>query len=77
VPQLHFYVPEETARALRRKAKAEGVSLSKYIGKVVAKEVEDKGWPPGYFDYFRKNPLPDDFEIPEPPPLEKRNWDWD
>lgn len=49
MPQLHFYVPEEVAEKLRQRAKADGVSLSKYLAAVVSQEVAE-GWPDGYFE---------------------------
>jgi len=49
MPQLHFYVSEEVAEKLRRRAEADGLSLSKYLASVVSQEVAD-GWPDGYFE---------------------------
>lgn len=49
MPQLHLYVPEEVAVKLRERAKARGLSLSKYLAEIVAKEVV-AGWPAGYFE---------------------------
>jgi hypothetical protein len=49
VPQLHFYVPEQTAKRLRNRAESRGVSLSKYIAEVVTHKMQN-GWPQGYLD---------------------------
>jgi post-segregation antitoxin (ccd killing protein) len=48
VPQLNLYVPEDTARLLRQRAKARGVSVSRYLASVVLREAADQ-WPAGYF----------------------------
>ncbi len=48
VPQLNLYVPEETARLLRQRAKARGISLSKYLASTILREAAVP-WPPGYF----------------------------
>ncbi|MDX2179715.1 MAG: hypothetical protein SFV18_08995 [Bryobacteraceae bacterium] len=66
--QLYFYVPDAVAEDLRRKARKEGLSLSKYIAKQVTPATDEKGWPIGYFDFIRANPLSDDFELPDDPP---------
>jgi hypothetical protein len=66
--QLYFYVPDAVAEDLRRKAKQEGLSLSKYIANKVAPKTDAMGWPIGYFEYFEKNPISDDFLEPDDPP---------
>ncbi len=48
VPQLNLYVPEKTARQLRARAKARGLSLSKYLASIAARSAA-VSWPPGYF----------------------------
>ena len=48
MPQLHFYVSEDVASDLRRRAKASGLSVSQYIASVVRREVHP-GWPKGFF----------------------------
>jgi hypothetical protein len=71
MPQLHFYVPEETATKLREKAKAKDKSLSKYIAEIVEKEVKPGGWPQGYFAQVAGSwkgegiEEPEDFELQE------------
>jgi len=49
MPQLHLYVPESLAEAIRRRADAVGLSISSYLGQLVRREVEG-GWPDGWFD---------------------------
>jgi len=48
VPQLNLYVPEQTARLLRQRAKARGVSVSKYLASIILRD-ESRQWPSGYF----------------------------
>ena len=47
--QLHFYVPADVAKDLRRRAKANRQSVSKYVASIVSREVH-AGWPKGYFE---------------------------
>ena len=49
MPQLHLYVPEETAGAIRQRAHERGTSVSKYLAEIVRRELTD-AWPEGYFD---------------------------
>lgn len=49
MPQLHLSVPERVASEVHRRALAEGMSVSRYLARVVIKELSD-GWPDGYFD---------------------------
>lgn len=49
MPQLHLYVPEETAERLRAHAKAHGMSLSKYLSEIVRRDAR-VAWPEGYFE---------------------------
>lgn len=49
MPQLHLYVPEDEATELRARARAAGLSLSKYLASLVLHELH-KGWPPGFFE---------------------------
>ena len=48
MPQLHFYVPAATAEALRARARALGLSVSRYLAQVVSRDVAE-GWPEGFF----------------------------
>lgn len=49
MPQLHLYVPEETAERLRKQARSRGLSLSKYLAEIVGRETSAE-WPEGFFD---------------------------
>jgi hypothetical protein len=49
VPQLHLYLPEKDAKAIRAKAKARGVPVSRYLAEIVTRELH-RGWPEGFFD---------------------------
>ena len=49
MPQLHLYVPEDVAAEVQRRAKARGVSVSRYLADLVHHQV-GTGWPDGYFD---------------------------
>ena len=49
MPQLHFYVQEETAEELRKRAERQGISLSRYLANLVQREVPS-AWPDGFFD---------------------------
>jgi hypothetical protein len=50
MPQLHLYVPDATARLLKRRAEERGMTLSGYLAEVVGREVDDKKWPEGFFE---------------------------
>lgn len=47
MPQLHLYVSKEIAEALIRKAKAQGISVSRLLAEIVRREVSPS-WPQGY-----------------------------
>ena len=49
MPQLNFYVPENSARLLRQRAGQKGLSLSKYLASLVLRD-SGSSWPPGYFE---------------------------
>ena len=49
MPQLHFYVPEETAERIRHEAKAAGLTVSQYIANVVKRAFSPE-WPTGFFE---------------------------
>ena len=49
MPQLHLYLPESVANEIRRRAKALGVSVSKYLADLVRREIDGE-WPDGFFD---------------------------
>lgn len=70
MPQLHLYVPEEVAVRLRERAKARGLSLSRYLAEVVVKDVT-AGWPEGYFESVVGSWRGEIPEIDDPPPVER------
>jgi hypothetical protein len=49
MPQLHLYVSDEVAAEIHRRAKASGVSVSRFLAKLV-QERASSGWPDGWFD---------------------------
>ncbi len=49
MPQLHLYVPEEVAAEVARRARARGVSVSRYLAGLIQRQV-GTAWPGGYFD---------------------------
>ncbi len=49
MPQMHFSVSESEAAAIRRRAKAHGMTVSKYLASLVRSQVH-AGWPEGYFE---------------------------
>lgn len=67
MPQLHFSVSDETAHSLRRRARAAGLSLSKYLATIARNEVADT-WPKGFLDSIvgccADDPLPDPADLP-------------
>ena len=48
--QLHLYVPDRMAEELRQKARAKGLSVSRYLARLVRREL-GTGWPK---DFFKK-----------------------
>jgi len=49
MPQLHFYVPKQVAERVRQEASAAGLSVSRYLAKVVKQEFHQQ-WPTGFFE---------------------------
>ena len=46
---MRFSVPESVALAIRQRARAEGLTVSKFLAALVTPQV-GTGWPAGYFD---------------------------
>jgi hypothetical protein len=46
--QLHFYIPRELEERVRERAKARGISVSRYLAQIVRRHVEC-GWPEDFF----------------------------
>jgi hypothetical protein len=49
MPQLHLYVSDAVAAAVKRKAGAEGKTVSGYLAEVVSRDAQAAAWPPGFF----------------------------
>jgi len=49
MPQLHFYVPDSMAKQLRARARALGLSVSRYLATIVRHDLGE-GWPKGFFE---------------------------
>lgn len=50
MPQLHLYVPDETAELLKSKARERGISVSGYLAELVSQDMPGAGWPEGFFE---------------------------
>ena len=51
MPQLHCYVSDTIAEQLQSKAEQSHTSVSKYLAKLIQKDV-DTGWSDEFFDLF-------------------------
>lgn len=71
MPQLHLYVPDETAERLRSRAEKRGMSLSGYLAEVVGREVDGERWPEGFFEEVLGG-WEGEFERPPQGPYEER-----
>ena len=69
--QLHFYVPDEVATEIRRRAAALGLTTSRFIADLVSRELGG-GWPPGFFERVAGSWEGDPLERPEQLPFEDR-----
>ncbi len=49
VVQLHFYLPDDMAEALKSRAAAKGQSVSRYVAELARRELAS-GWPEGFFE---------------------------
>lgn len=49
MPQLYLYVSDEVAAEISRCAEAEGLSVSRFLARLVRERLPDD-WPDGYFD---------------------------
>jgi hypothetical protein len=49
MPQLHCYVAEDVAEAIRCRARARGLSVSQYLAQLAEQDAAI-GWPPGSFE---------------------------
>lgn len=49
MPQLHLYLNKHKAEEIRRRAAAEGLSVSRYLARLVDSAL-GSDWPEGYFE---------------------------
>ena len=66
MPQLSLYITDDNLEALRARAKASGLSLSKYANRLIEQDVQNGGWPEGFWDLY--GALDENLEIPDDPP---------
>jgi len=58
--QLHCYVPDAVAEKVQKRAEEEHLSVSKYLAKLIKREVSADCWPEGYgklLDQWEGEPL--------------------
>lgn len=49
MPQLHLYVPDELASEIARRAKAQGLSTSRFLAELVRRDIGTE-WPEDFFE---------------------------
>ena len=71
--QLNFYVPDEAEAEIRRRAKAQGLSISAFLSALVKEGIgaQDQ-WPAGFFENVVGGWHGDFPEINDPPPQTRR-----
>lgn len=47
--QMHFYVPDDFAKLIRRRARQANMPVSRYLVQLIRNEL-GSGWPDDYFD---------------------------
>lgn len=72
MPQLHLYVMDDLAEALRRRAEAEGKTVSRYLADLVRRDLGG-GWPEGWFETVVGGWQGEPPERGEPGQLEQRD----
>ena len=71
MPQLHLYVSDDVATALRERARERGTSLSKLLAELVTRDAR-RPWPEGWLERVAgawAGPWP---VVDDPPPDERR-----
>jgi hypothetical protein len=71
VPQLHLYVSDDVATALRERARERGTSLSRLLAEIVTRDAR-RAWPEGWLERVAgawTEPWP---TFDDPPPDERR-----
>jgi hypothetical protein len=49
--QLHFYVPDDDEKALRKQAEQAKMPLSRYLAELIKQQTQrPEQWPSGYFE---------------------------
>ena len=69
MPQLHFSVDEATAKQLESKARQAGLTLSRYLARLIGRDVGDH-WPAGYVDRVFGSCADNPIEEPAEPGLD-------
>ncbi len=69
--QLHLYVRDDIAAEVQRRAQAAGVSVSKYLARLVT-ERTSRAWPAGWFDDVPGSWCGEPLERPEQGAYESR-----
>ena len=73
--QLNFYVPDDTEEEVRRRAKAQGVSISAYLAGLVKEELgAQHNWPAGFFENVIRC-WQGEFPEVEDNPAQEREWE--
>lgn len=70
--QQHFYISDELEALIARKAQAANLSVSKFLARLVQRELAAEAWPPGYFDDVFGAWAGEPLTRASQPPLEKR-----
>ena len=71
MPQLHLYVSDDVATALRERARERGTSLSRLLAEIVTRDAR-RAWPEGWLERVTgawTEPWP---TVDDPPPDERR-----
>ena len=63
MPQLSLYVTDENLGLLRARAEGSGLSMSKYVNRLIEQDANCAGWPRGFWDLY--GALGDDFALPD------------
>ena len=64
--QLSLYLDDAQYQALKERARAEGVSLSKYAARLIENDAADTGWPQGFWDLYGAIDDPAFCALPDP-----------
>ncbi len=54
--QLTIYIDDATLLRIERSARQEKASISRWVKQRLTASLEEKGWPPGYFEFLQKSP---------------------